>query len=84
MHETPDLEVAGGVVESPLGCPGTYGEVFGMIAEDLDQRFGAAGFASAQLRGVAAPRAEPGLGRGGAALGGPGDPHGAVRPSGIR
>ena len=34
VHETPDLEVAGGVVESPLGCPGTYGEVFGIIARD--------------------------------------------------
>ena len=44
-------------------------------------RSGAARFASAQLRGAAAHRAQPGLGRSGAALGGTGDPHGAGRPA---
>ena len=34
VRETPELEVAGGVVESPLGCSGTHGEVFGIVSRD--------------------------------------------------
>ena len=32
--ETPDLEVGGGVVESPLRCAGTHGDVFGIVSRD--------------------------------------------------
>jgi alpha-beta hydrolase superfamily lysophospholipase len=32
VREAPELEVAGGVVESPLGCPGSHGEVFGILS----------------------------------------------------
>ena len=34
MRETPELEVAGGVVESPLGYSGSHGEVFGILSRD--------------------------------------------------
>ncbi len=34
VRETPELEVAGGVVESPLGYFGSHGEVFGVLSRD--------------------------------------------------
>ena len=34
VREVRELEVAGGVVETPLGCPGTHGEVFGIASGD--------------------------------------------------
>ncbi len=34
VRETPELEVAGGVVESPLGYSGSHGEVFGIVSRD--------------------------------------------------
>jgi hypothetical protein len=32
VRETPELEIAGGVVESPLGYSGSHGEVFGIVS----------------------------------------------------
>jgi alpha-beta hydrolase superfamily lysophospholipase len=34
VRETSELEVAGGVVESPLGYSGSHGEVFGIVSRD--------------------------------------------------
>lgn len=34
VRETRELEIAGGVVESPLGYPGRHGEVFGIVSHD--------------------------------------------------
>lgn len=34
VREARELEVAGGVVESPIGCPGSHGEVFGILSRD--------------------------------------------------
>ncbi len=80
VRETPELEVAGGVVESPLSCRGSHGDVVRDCLPRPVGRSGAARVASGRLRGAAAHRAEPGLGRDGAALGGTGDPHGTARP----
>ena len=34
VRETPELEVAGGVVETPLACSGRRGDVFGILSRD--------------------------------------------------
>ena len=34
VRETPELEVGGGVIESPLGCVGIHGDVFGILSRD--------------------------------------------------
>lgn len=34
VRETPELEVAGGVVETPLGCSSSRGDVFGILSRD--------------------------------------------------
>ena len=80
VRETPELEVAGGVVETSARL---FRHPRRRVRDPLPRpvgRSGAARSASAQLRGAAAHRAQPGLGRDGAALGGTGDPHGAARP----
>jgi alpha-beta hydrolase superfamily lysophospholipase len=34
VRETPQLELTGGTVESPLGCPGSHGDVFGILSRN--------------------------------------------------
>ena len=80
VRETPELEVDGGVVESPFVCSGSHGELFGIVSRDPSSGRAPLALVSAQRRGAAAHRAQPGLGRAGAALGGTGDPHGTARP----
>jgi alpha/beta superfamily hydrolase len=34
VRETTELQVGGGVIESPLGCSGSHGEAFGIVSRD--------------------------------------------------